>query len=158
MNRQAVYEEIRTFFSRPSAQLSHGVETTEYVKPACYYRYDPSRPATPHYPEAPLRCGIGCAFPDHLYKRGMEGASVELLIKEWPDIANHFGVNSSSDPSAPDIHWLIQVQNFHDAANTVSEFLDRLDEFALETGLTIPKPGFRQQLRAYIERKLRIQR
>lgn len=137
MDRQAIYERVRTFFSQPGAQLSKSRFEDDETGTNCYYRWDPETDG--HYADAPLRCGIGCDFPDALYDNGMEGTGVAGLFLDYPAVAAHFEVQvkDAEGQMSRDVFWLGELQGIHDGAANVEEFLQGLDVFAESSGLTV---------------------
>jgi hypothetical protein len=128
MDRQAIYEQVREYFSRPNAQLCK-----ENSKDgACYYRYDWRPTMEKHYGQAPMRCVLGVLIPDHCYDSHMEGLGAEELFDRWPSLLDHIDVESERDRA-----WLEAMQPMHDDALSVSQFLEVLDNYAEETGLIV---------------------
>lgn len=140
MNAQQAYEGIRTFFSRPGAELS------KTASGACFYRFDPSKldrdedfsAVSADYDicvaEAPLRCAVGCLIPDDKYdpqwdvEHGNLSEIIEYEPEQWAAI---FG----DDPATYD--FLREAQSSHDGAPDVPTFLSALDTDAKRFGLQV---------------------
>lgn len=119
---QTAYEAIREFFTRPGAELAadkHG---------NCYYR---------HPEDSSRRCAVGCLIPDDLYDPTWEGVSAAVLFQQLggPDFAT-FEAQA----------FLDRAQIAHDGAETVEDFLVRLDQlgarfYALTTDDSANEPA-----------------
>lgn len=137
LDKAKIITTVYEFFSRPEAQLSQG-HRPDGTK-GCYYRFDPETGTS--YAEAPLRCGIGCGFPDNLWDESMEGLGVYIVLRNSPPLLAHFGVEMdgllpSTRPSE-EVRFLEDVQDIHDSAENVEVLLSDLRRFAASHDVTL---------------------
>ena len=97
------YEKIKAYFSRKGAKLSRG----GHEGIGCFYRH----------PEDGRACAVGCLIPDELYDPEIEGDMANMLFEK--------GVFKQDQNLE---YFLSLVQEAHDDAPNVEEFLAELDK------------------------------
>lgn len=114
MTEQQAYEKIREYFTRPEAQLSKedGV---------CYYRSPGGH-----------KCPAGVLIPDSYYEPLMEKKRISSVVMQWPEVSSILGSGG--------YRFASQAQMLHDKNTTTSVrmFIKKLDDLAVERGLTLP--------------------
>ena len=132
MNPQEAYNEIREYFTRPDAQLSRQGYT-------CFYRH----------PEDGRKCAVGAVLTDEEHAAML--AEKQAQIREaYPDKLEYTATLSgtvglikglNSFPSrlldGTTLRFLDRAQLEHDTAQSVTEFVNKLDKIANEAGLKV---------------------
>lgn len=112
-NTQEAYERIRTYFSRPGAELAYSDEGE-----CCYRTPDGNA------------CALGCLLPDELYTAHMEGKNALIIIGRNPAVRTFL---ANVDP-----RFLDKAQKHHDNAYDTADFISTLDLTAEQYGLKKP--------------------
>jgi hypothetical protein len=89
------------------------------------------------------RCAIGSVLPNKLYKKQMEGKSVNGLLEDHPNVLNHFKNVYGITRTDHEISFLKRMQNAHDIDlkyNEMTGFDRKVSVIAHNFGLKIPKP------------------
>jgi len=109
-DNQAVFDAVRTHFTKPGARLAT-IEplTTPDNGNGCFYRDGKGN-----------ACAFGCLIPDEMYEPEMEGRSTDEVVTLWPEVRELF------DESV-DTAFLDELQSAHDESGSLSQFLVALD-------------------------------
>ena len=99
--------------------------------PVCYYR---------HPQDSSVRCVMGHLIPDEMYEPEMENRNAMGLLRDYPELANHLGMNL--DDYYDRIGWenprgklLRHMQRAHDQSDSVQEFMYKAAKVAKEFNL-----------------------
>ena len=108
MKSTTAYRKIKEYVSRPDAVLGREDDGP------CYYRH----------PEDPsIRCAVGCLIPNTQYYPSLEGRNA-LVARGTVKVLQGL------DPE-----YLLEVQQAHDAALTVEDFLEQFEEISRNYGV-----------------------
>lgn len=119
MTRQTAYEKVRDYFQQPGAELCNDSSGQ------CYYRH----------PDDDRRCAAGVLIEDADYDSKMEGKSIQGVLEEWSVDDRFAELRALGD------EFLTSIQEAHDVACDLDEFLMELDERAAQYGCRIPVPA-----------------
>ena len=99
--------------------------------PVCYYR---------HPQDSSIRCVLGHLIPDEMYEPEMENRNAMGLLRDYPELANHLGINSGDYYDR--IGWenhrgelMRYMQRAHDQSGSVHEFMSKAAKIAKEFNL-----------------------
>lgn len=114
MTTQEAYEQIKEFFSQPDA-----VRGFDENGMGCVYRAGEDR-------LSPIRCAFGCLIPDEMYHPDIEGLGADEAFR-W---LQREGIPIDTIMDDVDLGFICAAQVAHDKSETITEFLERLDEIA----------------------------
>lgn len=83
--------------------LKQGVQSIDSSE-GCLYRHETEN----------RKCAIGCLIPDALYKKEMEGSTVDTLVDDYPEVLKHITGSEDLEKSNDVIDLLYDLQAIHD--------------------------------------------
>jgi len=130
VTRQEMYDKLFVRFSKSTTKMGVVfIQTDAGLSTECIYRGNDN-------PTSRAKCAIGSCIPNSVYNPGMEGNSVENLVKLFPEVAQYI---------PKDLDFANEVQTAHDvSADAYKEdnaaarmsFLRKLNDIARHYNLT----------------------
>lgn len=145
MKLQELYEQIRSYFTEPDAELAKTFND-EHEETDCSYRTPEGR-----------KCAVGCTIPDELYDEEFEGNSFSAIVGiSLPYVGDtalkptenatpasvrlrEFFFGGDDEQNVKLARFLSAAQHAHDrgSTETADEFVKELDVLARQFGLKV---------------------